>query len=110
MSKREVKLYLQDIRDCIKKIERYTKNLSFNAFKRNDEKIDAIVRNLEIIGEAAKNIPQKVRNQYPDVFWRDVVDMRNEIAHEYFGVVAEIIWKTVQKRIPELKKGLRKKK
>lgn len=108
MSKREVKLYLQDIMDCIGKIERYVKDLSFEEFKKDDMVIDAVVRNIEIIGEASNNIPQDTKEKFPDIKWRKIINMRNIIAHEYFGVIVEIIWETIQKEIPQLKNALKK--
>lgn len=68
--------------------------------------MDAVIRNIEIIGEAANNIPAEMRRQYPDISWSRIVGMRNIISHEYFGVLPDIIWKTVKKDIPKLKRAL----
>jgi uncharacterized protein with HEPN domain len=108
MVKRENKLYLKDILDAISKIEKYTKNLSYEEFFNNLMVIDAVVRNLEIIGEATKNLSKEIKSQYPEIPWREMADMRNKLIHEYFGVDLDIVWKTVKHRIPELKKNLRK--
>lgn len=108
MSKRGLLLYLQDILDSIRKIEEYTKGLTFAEFCKNNEKIDAVVRNFEIIGEAARNIPQEFKDKYPDLPVQKMVSMRNKILHEYFGVDEEIIWKTIQDDFPELKGQLLK--
>ncbi len=107
MSKRDHALYLQDIKESIKKIEKYTKSLTFAAFSRDTEKVDAVVRNLEIIGEAANNIPKKIKDKYPNIPWREIVNARNVIAHEYFGVLLDIIWKTIKDDLPKLKSELK---
>ncbi|OGY47393.1 MAG: hypothetical protein A3J65_00985 [Candidatus Buchananbacteria bacterium RIFCSPHIGHO2_02_FULL_45_11b] len=108
MSKRNIKLYLDDIKDAIGKIEKYSKNLSFNKFSKNNLVIDAIVRNLEVIGEAAKNISVKFKDEYKDIPWNEIAGMRNIIVHEYFNVDLEILWKTIQQDIPKLKKAIKK--
>jgi len=105
-NERNYNLYLADIKDCIKKIEQYTKNLTFEKFKNNEMIIDAVVRNIEIIGEASANIPVKIKAQYPQLPWSKIIGMRNKVVHEYFGVDVEILWGTIQKRIPELKREI----
>lgn len=103
MSKRGPKLYLQDILTSINNIEEYVKGMTFNAFVRDDKTMHAVVRNFEIIGEAAKNMPPELITKYPDVPWKEMVSMRNKVLHEYFGVDTEILWKTIQEDIPSLK-------
>lgn len=103
MSKRESTLYLQDILISIVKIEGYIKGLSREAFYNNEQVLDAVVRNLEIIGEAANNVPKEILIKYPNIPWSDMVSMRNKILHEYFGVDEEIVWKTITEDLPELK-------
>lgn len=107
-NKRDYNLYLADIGECIINIEQYTKNLTFEKFKNNRMVIDAVVRNIEIIGEATNNIPAKIKTEYPDVPWNKIIGMRNKVIHEYFGVDVKILWETIQNRIPELKKELSK--
>jgi uncharacterized protein with HEPN domain len=99
---RDPQLYLQDILDSIGKIKRYTADLSFDEFVSNDMVMDAVTRNLEIIGEAAARIPDNIRLYYPNVPWYEMKGMRNIVAHEYFGVDPKIVWKTVQHSLPEL--------
>jgi len=103
VSKRSYKLYVNDILESIKRIENYTIDLSYEDFIENDLVRDAVLRNLEVIGEAAKSIPDEVRDQYPDVPWRRIVGLRNIVIHEYFGVDFENIWKIVKENIPEVK-------
>lgn len=107
MSKREPVLFLQDILDSISKIEDYTKGLSFEEFSKNDEKIDAVVRNLEIIGEASRNIPSDIIEKYSDIPWQKMVSMRNKVLHEYFGVDEEILWKTINEDLLPLKEQIK---
>ncbi len=103
MSKRESALYLFDILSSINKIEKYTKGFSFDEFKNNSEKIDAVVRNIEILGEAARNVPKETTDKYPEIPWGKMVGIRNKVLHEYFGVDEEILWKTIQEDLPMLK-------
>ncbi|MBI5573981.1 MAG: DUF86 domain-containing protein [Elusimicrobia bacterium] len=100
---RDPKLYLVDIKESIEKIQEYTKEINYKDFSENNEKIDAVVRNLEIIGEAVKHISKDIKQKHKNVNWEDIVGMRNIITHEYFGVDLEIIWKTVKEKLPELK-------
>jgi uncharacterized protein with HEPN domain len=105
---REYKLYLNDIQEAVNKILVYTKGYTYKKFSSDDRTIDAVIRNLEVIGEASKHIPKKLRDQYPEVDWQAMVGLRNIIAHEYFGVDLKIIWKTIKERLPELSKHLEK--
>ncbi|MCL4390177.1 MAG: DUF86 domain-containing protein [Patescibacteria group bacterium] len=103
MSKRDPKLYLQDISDAISKIEAFTSGVSYDNFVRDEEKMDAIIRNLEVIGEAAKNVPPEIREKYPEIPWEKMTSTRNKVLHEYFGIDMEILWETIQEDIPSLK-------
>jgi hypothetical protein len=103
MSERGAKLYLADIENALDKIERYTGRLSFEQFASSEQVIDAVVRNFEIIGEAVRNIPSKVKLSNADIPWEKMISMRNKVIHEYFGIDEEILWKTIKEDLPVFK-------
>lgn len=107
MSKREPELYLQDILDSIGKVEKYTHGMSIEEFSKDEKTIDAVIRNFEVIGEAARHIPKEIMTKYPSVPWEKMSSMRNKVLHEYFGVDLEILWKTIQEDLPELNKQIK---
>jgi uncharacterized protein with HEPN domain len=82
--------------------------VNFDAFSKNEEKIFAVIRAFEIIGEAAKNIPKSMREQCVDVPWDDMIGMRNKVIHGYFGVDVEVIWETVHEDLPPLQARITK--
>lgn len=104
--KREHKDFLEDILDAASKAERFVEGVDFEAFQANDEKIFAVIRALEIIGEAAKNVPKSARDRYPEVPWRDVVGMRSKLTHDYFGVSLNRVWETVRTDLPRLREAV----
>lgn len=106
MSRRGIYLYIEDIKDSIRKIEKYTHGVNFYEFSRDEKLIDAVVRNLSIIGEAVRNIPKEIKIKIPDVAWKEIKGMRNKVIHEYFGIDEEILWKTIQEDIPVFKKQI----
>ena len=89
--------------EAINRIESYTTNLSFDDFSESRLYQDAIVRNLEIIGEAVKRLPKELIERYPDIEWKKVAGLRDILIHAYFGIDTEIVWDVVQNKIPELK-------
>lgn len=103
MSERDYRLFLQDILESIEKIERYTVNLSFDGFNGNEMVTDAVIRNFEIIGEASTHISDEIKSKYPSMPWDKMKSMRNIVAHEYFGIDYDTIWKTIKKSLPVLK-------
>lgn len=100
---RDYKLYLDDILQAIEKIEKYTKGLTVEKLKKEDLVVDGVVRNLEIIGEAAKNIPVDIKKKHSDIEWKKITGLRDILAHEYFGIDLEILWDIVKNKLPELK-------
>lgn len=100
---RDYKLYLYDIKEAVEKIETFTKGFTFEEFAKDIKTVDAVIRNLEIMGEAVKHIPKRVKGKHPDIDWKAMAGMRNILAHEYFGVRMGIIWKTIRERLPELR-------
>lgn len=106
MSKRPINLLLNDIRQAIDRIEQYIKNLSFDAFSDDQKSVDAVVRNLEIIGEVANRLPDEFKEKYSEIEWYKVVGLRHRIVHEYFGIDLEIIWQILQKNLPELRQKI----
>ena len=96
------KLYLEDILTSINKIQNYVDDISYEAILADEMKLDAIVRNFEIIGEAASKIPAEIRDKYPFVEWRKISDFRNVLAHEYFGINYNIMWDIIKNKLPKL--------
>ncbi len=95
--------YIQDILNSIKEIEEFTEDLNFNDFIEDRKTINAVIRSLEIIGEATKNIPKSIRSNYPKIPWKSMTGMRDKLIHEYSGVNLEMVWETIKKDIPKVK-------
>jgi len=103
MSKRSLKLLVDDIWDSVDKIERYTEGMTQDGFQTDEKTTDAVVRNLEIIGEAAGRLPKDFFDQHPEIEWVKIVGLRNRIVHEYFGVDLQIIWQIITSDLPAFK-------
>ncbi len=103
---RDFEVYLEDIRQAIGKIRSYTEGLTRDSFDRDDKTIDAVIRNLEIIGEAAKMVPESVRANYPSVEWKKIAGLRDILAHQYFEVDLDIIWDILTNKLPELERQI----
>ena len=100
--------YLKDILDAINDIENFVKDIDYKIFTLDHMRRNAVVRSLEIIGEASKNIPEELRNQYKDIPWKRMAGMRDKLIHGYFGVDYESVWAAVKGPIPEIKQPLEK--
>ena len=107
MKERDWKLFLEDILDSLSKIDRYIGGMDFIIFMKNQMVIDAVIRNLEIIGEACKHIPMRIRKKYTEVPWKAIVGLRNIAVHEYFGLDLENIWKIIKEDLPKNKETFR---
>ena len=97
--KRDVNLFIEDIINSIKNVEEFSEKLSKNEFLKNKLKQRAIERELEIIGEAVKNIPESLRNKYPEIRWKGIAGFRDILSHAYFGIISERIWNIIQEDI-----------
>jgi len=107
MSERDADVLVEDMRESIAKILTYTADLTEASFTRNDLVVDAVLRNIEVIGEAASKLPASFRDAHPEIAWRQLIGMRNRLIHAYFGVSLGIVWQTIQKAIPQLSSSLK---
>lgn len=103
MSKRGDIEFLTDIKEAIKRIEAYIDKLDYKEFLQDIKTQDAVVRNLEIIGEAVKNITSDFKKKYKNIEWKKLAGLRDKIIHYYFGVNWDIVWDVIKNRLPEFK-------
>jgi uncharacterized protein with HEPN domain len=106
--KKDPLVHIDDIYDSIKAIQKYTLGLRKADFMASSEKQDAVVRRLEIIGEAANRLTDDFRSQYPEIPWSEIVGLRNVLIHEYDSIDLNRVWETILKDIPELERQIRK--
>jgi len=108
MKKRELGDYIQDIIESVEEVEEFTAGMTFNDFAEDKKTINAVVRSLEVIGEAAKKIPDNLRENHPQIPWKRMTGMRDKLIHEYFGIDLEIVWKVVENELPPIKPQIHK--
>ena len=106
MSRRPIDLLLNDILDSIDRIQQYTEGMSLESFSDDQKSVDAVARNLQIIGEAASRLPDEFKEEHSSMEWHKVVGLRHRIVHEYFGIDIEIIWQILRKDLPALRDNL----
>lgn len=104
---RDPELYLDDIEASCEKVQRYTAGMDRAAFLADERTYDAVVRNLEIIGEAAKRVSDELRHRMPGIEWRRIAGLRDILAHAYFGIDNEVLWDIVHNKVPQLLTSLR---
>ncbi len=101
-------VFLKHVLDSINQIEEYVDGMGYEDFVSNKLVQDGVVRKLEIIGEATKHLSPELREKYPKTPWEDIAGMRDKLIHHYFGVDLEVVWDTVEKDLPALKKNVKK--
>ncbi len=106
MSKRDSKLLIIDILESIEKIKKYTKDLSYETFVNDSKTLDAVIRNFEIIGEAANRLPSEFKDKYLLIDWFRIIGFRNRIVHDYMGIDYQIVWAIIQNDIDNLSKDI----
>ena len=99
--------YVEHILDCIRKIKEFSEGLSFKEFSGNELVQDAIIRNIEIIGEASKKISTDTKQIYFEISWKEIAGMRDKLIHDYLGVDVEVVWRTIKEDIPILERQIR---
>ena len=106
--KRNYKLFLEDISDRIEKIDAYTAGMSFEEFVQDDKTISACIREIEVIGEATKQIPKEITDRFNDLPWSLMTKMRDKLIHWYFEIDEEIVWNVAKDKLPNIKKQIDK--
>ena len=106
--KRDIGLFIEDILNSIKNIAEFSENLNKEKFSKDKLRQSAIIRQLEIIGEAVKNIPNSFREKYSRIAWKDIAGFRDILSHAYFGVNLDRVWKIIEKDLPKFKEEISK--
>jgi uncharacterized protein with HEPN domain len=101
MSKRRDRDFLRDILEAAHRIERYTEGMTYEAFLRDTKTQDAVIRNLEIVGEATKNLSAEVREEHHDLPWRGMAGVRDRLIHDYFGINLDVVWQIITNELPQ---------
>jgi len=103
---RNFELYLEDILDAIRKVEKYTEDLKYDDFLKDELVIDGVIKNLLVIGEAVKNLSPELKGTYSKVEWKKIAGLRDVLIHSYYNLDAQILWQIINQKIPELKKAI----
>lgn len=104
--KKDIRIFLEHILESINLIDEYTKGKKEKEFLNSKQLQDAVIRRIEIIGEAIKNIPEDIKEKFKDIPWRNIIGMRDLLIHQYFGVDLDLTWRVIKENIPELKKQI----
>jgi len=105
---RDYGLYLKDILAAIESIEGFVEGMDLEGFRADDKTASAVMRKFEIIGEAAKQIPDDIRQKYPQIPWKEMAGMRDKLVHFYFGIDYKLVWRTIKERFPQLKPDIQR--
>jgi len=104
---RDFKLFLKEILDAIEAIESFVQDMTLDQFELDDKTSSAVIRKLEIIGEATKNVPTEIRQNYAQVPWKEMAGMRDKLIHFYFGINYNLVWQALKNRLPQIKPVIR---
>ena len=108
MKKRDYKLFLKDIVDAMGHIEEFVEDMAFDELEADEKTSSAVIRKFEVIGEAAKYMPNKVKDKHKDIQWKSMAGMRDRLIHAYFGIDYNLVWAAIKAEIPKLKPKLKK--
>ncbi len=100
--------YIYDMLESTNKGISFIKGFTLSNFREDDKTQFALIRAIEIIGEASKKVPKNIKNEYPEIPWREISGMRDKLTHDYFGVNVDVVWNTAKKDLPTIKKLLKK--
>ncbi|MEK6913100.1 MAG: DUF86 domain-containing protein [Nanoarchaeota archaeon] len=106
--KRDLNLFIHDILESIEKIENFMRGIPKKDFLKNEEKQSAVIREIEVVGEAVKNLPESFRKKFPEISWNKIAGMRDIVIHSYFKVDLDAVWNVVQEDLPDLKNKIEK--
>ena len=102
MKDRDLRDYINDLVEACEDILSFTKGMSYSDFAGDKKTVNAVIRSLEVIGEATKKLPISLKDNYPDIPWRQMAGMRDKLIHEYFGVDKQMVWQAIEKHIPDI--------
>lgn len=104
--RKDPKIFLKHIQESIERMEKHIGGMPEDEFENNIKTQDAVIRRIEIIGEAVKNLPSEFKKKYPEIEWREIAGMRDKLIHEYFGIDLDMVWEVIRKDIPKFKKQI----